>query len=93
MKTSQIEGIGTAENSRLVTLRSSSFCWKAMAFMTVASMPIWSPATRLPPALAMVTPRKMLPPPMTRPTLTPSLTAAATSSAIRPVTASSMPKA
>ena len=33
----QIEGIGTAEYRRLATWRSSSFCWKAMAFMTVAS--------------------------------------------------------
>ena len=39
--------------------------------MTVASMPIWSPATRLPPLAAMAMPRKMLPPPMTTPILTP----------------------
>ena len=51
------------------------------AFITVASMPIWSPATRLPPALAMAMPRKMLPPPTTTPMRMPSLTASAISPA------------
>ena len=40
-----------------------------MAFITVPSMPIWSPATLLPPLLATCMPRKILPPPTTMPTL------------------------
>jgi hypothetical protein len=39
----------------------------ASAFITVASMPMWSPVTRSMPAAASPAPRKMLPPPMTTP--------------------------
>ena len=46
---------------------SSASC-KARLFITVASMPMWSPVTRSRPAAWSAAPRNRLPPPTTRPT-------------------------
>ena len=45
--------------------RGESAASSASAFMTVASMPMWSPVTRSPPLAEIATPRKRLPPPIT----------------------------
>ena len=55
--------VGTSSFSR-------ALC-RARPFITVASIPIWSPCTRSIPLLAPARPRKMLPPPITMATCTP----------------------
>ena len=64
----------------------------ASAFMTVARMPIMSPVTRGMPCSETFTPRKILPPPTTMPTPTPSACVATRSAAIRSRVGWWMPK-
>ena len=72
-----------ADCTRVATpQRSSAFC-RASAFMMVASMPMLSACARSMPEAATFTPRKMLPPPTTRQTCTPSPTTSDTSAAMR----------
>ena len=71
-----------AESTTASTPSLTSEVRSASELMTVASMPMWSPVTRSPPFEATATPRKMLPPPMTTPTSTPSARASAMSLAI-----------
>ncbi len=61
-------------------LRSRASC-SASALITVASIPMWSAATRSIPGGAERVPRKMLPPPTTRASSTPSAQAWRTCSA------------
>ena len=83
MKGSHTVAIGIADCTRVSTpTRSSAFCM-ASAFITVASMPMLSACARSMPAAAPAMPRKMLPPPMTRQTCTPSATTPFTSVAMR----------
>ncbi len=63
----------------------------ASEFMTVASMPMWSPVTRSMPARASPAPRKMLPPPITTATCMPRLMTSRISSATRLSIFGSMP--
>src|SRR3569833_3054273 len=69
---------------------SSASCI-AREFMSVASMPMWSAATRAMPARARPAPRKMLPPPITTAVCTPICTISWSSPAIRLRTAGSTP--
>jgi hypothetical protein len=74
MKGSAREAIGDrALHARLTPSFSSQFCMRS-AFITVASMPMPSACARSMPEEAPATPRKMLPPPITRQTCTPSAT-------------------
>src|ERR1700693_4795989 len=70
---------------------SSASC-RAMALMTVASMPMWSAATRSIFLAAAATPRKKLPPPTTSPICTPVLTTSAISAARLLTRSGSIPK-
>src|SRR3954465_13439156 len=69
---------------------SSASCI-AREFMTVASIPMWSAATRSIPARASPAPRKIFPPPMTTAVWTPICTMSWSSPAIRLRTAGSTP--
>ena len=60
--------------------------------MTVASMPMWSAATRSMLLAAAATPRKKLPPPTTNPICTPARATSAISSARCFTRSGSMPK-
>jgi len=68
--------------TRVGTPAFSSASCIASAFITVASMPIWSAVVRSIPWAAPLRPRKMLPPPMTSATSQPSARTSATSAAI-----------
>ena len=81
-----------ADSTTASTPSLTSEVRSASELMTVPSMPMWSPVTRSPPFEATATPRKMLPPPMTTPTSTPSSRASAMSLAIWSTTDTSMPK-
>jgi hypothetical protein len=80
-----------ADITRACAPTDSSASCIARLFMTVASMPMWSPVTRSMPARARPAPRKMLPPPMTTATCTPSACSSWISSAMRRSIAGSMP--
>ena len=59
MNGSATSGMVIAEVTRVLTPRRSSASCSARALITVASIPMWSPATRSIPSVAAVTPRKM----------------------------------
>src|SRR5581483_7944381 len=80
-----------AVTTRVLAPRRSSASCSASALITVASMPMLSPATRSIPSVAAVTPRKMFPPPMTMTICTPALCTATISSAIPARVSASMP--
>ncbi len=83
MNGSQMVSMGMADWTRVCTPSSSNALCMASELMTVANMPIWSALVRSMPAEAADTPRKMLPPPMTRQISTPSSLTERTSSATR----------
>src|ERR1700722_14141187 len=66
--------------------------WRAIALMTVESMPMWSAATRSMSMACWATPRKKLPPPTTMPIWQPRACTAAISAAILWMKMASMPK-
>src|SRR5205823_192834 len=80
-----------ADITRAWSPRLSSASCMASAFITVASMPMWSAATRSMPARASPAPRKMLPPPITTATCTSICLMSCSSPAMRRMTAGSMP--
>src|SRR5580704_10287496 len=79
--------------TRVYTPICSRASCSARELMTVASMPMWSAVTRSIFWAAAATPRKILPPPTTRPTCTPVAATAATSPASSLTRAASIPKA
>src|SRR6185503_6806064 len=83
--------IWIADMTRVYSPRFSSACCIDRLLITVASMPMWSAATRSIPRALPASPRKMLPPPSTMPTCTPNACTSPTSSAMRESTCSSMP--
>ena len=83
--------MGMADCTRVGVPRFSSAVCMASAFITVASMPMWSAWARSMPLAAAETPRKMLPPPMTRHTSMPARTTSPTSLAMRPTISVSRP--
>ena len=83
--------ISMAESTRVWSPAFSSASWRASALMIVASMPMVSAVARsIPPVLAAM-PRKMLPPPITMASWTPSAVTSRTSAAIRSSTCGSIP--
>src|ERR1700677_1428609 len=66
--------------------------WRAIALMTVESIPMWSAATRSMSMACWATPRKKLPPPTTMPIWQPRAWTAAISAAILWMKMASMPK-
>src|SRR6201997_562618 len=66
--------------------------WRAIALITVDSMPMWSAATRSMSMACWATPRKKLPPPTTMPISQPRAWTAAISAAILWMKTASMPK-
>src|SRR5262249_20193739 len=83
--------IWIADSTRVNRPRFSSACCSDRLLMTVASMPMWSAATRSMPRALPARPRKMLPPPSTMPICTPSACTSRTSSASVDRMSSSMP--
>src|ERR1044071_3941062 len=83
--------IWIADMTRVNNPSFSSACWSARLLMTVASMPMWSAATRSMPSVLADRPRKMLPPPRTMPTWTPSACTSFTSCASPARISSAMP--
>src|SRR5262245_43304276 len=88
---SQTWCISIADMTRVKSPRFSSACCSDRLLITVASMPMWSAATRSMPRALPARPRKMLPPPSTMPTCTPRACTSRTSSEIPDSTSSSMP--
>ncbi len=80
-----------ADITRACMPKLSSASCSAREFITVASIPMWSAATRSMPARASPAPRKMLPPPITTATCTSICTMSCSSPAMRLMTAGSMP--
>src|SRR5712691_7663704 len=83
--------IWIADMTRVNRPSFSSACCNARLLMTVASMPMWSAATRSMPRVLADRPRKMLPPPSTTPTWMPSACTSLTSSASPARISSAMP--
>ena len=65
--------MASADSVRALAPARSIAASSTRQFMTVASMPMLSPTGRGTPRLETSTPRKMLPPPTTTPSSTPSL--------------------
>ncbi len=80
---SAMERISSAVMTRVCTPRRSRASCMQMALITVASMPMWSAATRSIPGGAEELPRKMLPPPTTSPSRTPRRVTSTTCEASR----------
>src|SRR5262245_45258832 len=80
-----------AESTRAGTWQRDSASCMASELITVASIPMWSPVTRSTPCRLPVLPRKMLPPPMTKPTCTPWAHRSRTSAAMASSRPRSMP--
>src|SRR3954454_20823097 len=91
MNGSATSGMVIADVTRVYAPRRSRASCSASALITVASMPMWSPATRSIPSVAAVTPRKMLPPPMTMAISTPIFCTPQISSAMSERVPGSMP--
>ena len=83
--------ISMAVSTRVTAPWRSRASDSASAFMTVASMPMLSAVARSMPRALAASPRKMLPPPMTTATSTPSRCTSTTSCAIWSATGGSMP--
>src|SRR5262245_41749546 len=88
---SHTRAISTADMTRVWMPRRSRKCWSARLLMTVASMPMWSAATRSMPRPLAASPRKLFPPPTTIPICTPIACTTRISSASLPMTCASMP--
>src|SRR5580704_17253191 len=84
--------ISIAVITRVGTPCFSSASCNASALITVASIPIWSAATRSVFCAAAATPRKKFPPPTTRPICTPLRATSATSDARAATRDASTPK-
>jgi hypothetical protein len=67
---SAMRGISIADSTRVCWPRRSSASWRASAFITVPSMPMWSLWVASMPSIAPVRPRQKLPPPTTTATST-----------------------
>ena len=81
----------TAVRTRALTPLASRAELRARELITVASIPIWSPLIRSKPRPAPLSPRKMLPPPITIPTWMPIRVISAICSAYSDRRWSSMP--